>query len=229
MTIKNYLILPFLSIFSAAVFAAPIQIATTPSETGGPFRHNVFHTASTSSGASGTILAWFDLGTGGGTWNPDTGAFTINIDIFNNSALTAAVGTATGIGTLAAGAFNGNDGGLIGSINWTFDMAAINSGLGLANKTTSFVDINYATSSLGYVANSTTTNTAGNYSSLTLWGADGTYDPVTGNFITPPANTGATPTSMGVDLVVTFVPVPAAVWLFGSGLIGLLTVARRRS
>jgi len=32
----------------------------------------------------------------------------------------------------------------------------------------------------------------------------------------------------GVGLEVTLVPVPAAVWLFGSGLIGLVAVARRR-
>jgi len=216
MTIKNYLILPFLSVFSAAVFAAPIQIASTPSETGGPFRHNVFHEASSNGGTSGAILAWYDLGSGGGSWNPDTGAFTINIDIFSDSALTASIGTAVGTGSLSATAFNGFDGGLIGTIGWNFDATA--EGNGLTDTITSFIDKNYATSSAGYVANSTT----GNYSSLTLWGADGNYNVNTGMFDT-------TTTSMGVDLVVTFVPVPAAVWLFGSGLIGLVTVARRRS
>ncbi len=216
MNIKNYLILPFLLLFSAAVFAAPIQIATTPSETGGPFRHNVFHAASSNGGTSGAILAWFDLGTGGGSWDPSTGAFNINIDIFSDGALTTGIGTAVGTGNLTAAEFNGFNGGVIGSINWNIDAAA--QGNGLVDRTTSFIDVNYATSTAGYTANSTT----GNYSSLTLWGADGSYNATTGMFDT---NT----TNMGVDLVVTFVPVPAAVWLFGSGLIGLLTVARRRT
>ena len=216
MTIKNYLILPFLSLFSAAVSAAPIQIAATPTETSGPFLHNVFHEASSNGGTSGTILAWYDLGSGGGSWDPDTGAFTINIDIFSDNTLTTSIGTADGTGNLSAAAFNVFNGGLIGSISWNFDTVAETNGL--TDKTTSFIDKKYATSSAGYVANSTT----GNYSSLTLWGADGDYNVNTGMF---DVNT----TSMGVDLVVTFVPVPAAVWLFGSGLIGLLTVARRRN
>lgn len=214
--IKNYLILPFLSAFSAAVFAAPIQIATTPTETGGPFRHNAFHEASSNGGQSGTILGWFDLGAGGGSWDPDTGAFIINIDIFSDGGLTTAIGTAVGTGNLTAAAFNGFDGGLIGTIGWNFDVTA--EGNGFVDRTTSFLDNNYVTSSAGYTANSTT----GSYSSMTLWGADGNYDVNTSMF---DVNT----TNMGVDLVVTFVPVPAAVWLFGSGLIGLVTLARRKT
>ncbi len=216
MRIKNYLILPFLSVFSTAVFAAPIQIATTPSETSGPFRHNAFHEASSNGGQSGAILGWFDLSAGGGSWDPDNGVFIINIDIFSDGALTTSIGTAVGIGDLTATEFNGFNGGLIGTINWDFDATA--EGNGLADVTTSFLDINYVTSDAGYTANSTT----GNYSSMTLWGADGSYDVNSGIF---DVNT----TSMGVDLVVTFVPVPAAIWLFGSGLIGLITIARRRT
>ena len=41
------------------------------------------------------------------------------------------------------------------------------------------------------------------------------------NFIT-------TPVSVGTTIVVSAIPVPAAVWLFGSGLLGLVGIARRK-
>ena len=37
------------------------------------------------------------------------------------------------------------------------------------------------------------------------------------------------PTNSGVSAIATVVPIPAAVWLFGSGLIGLIGVARRKA
>ncbi len=194
--------------------AASIAIAATPQESSGPFQHNVFHTANSAQGQYGSILAWFSMNGGGGSWDPVSGAFSLSVDLFSDAGLTAPIGTATGTGNLAAGAFNGNDGGLIGTISWSFDATAL--GNGLTDATLSFYDINYVTSSAGYTANSTT----GSYSSLTLWGADGTADPNTGMFDT---NT----TSMGMDLVVTFVPVPAALWLFGSGLAGLAGLSLR--
>ena len=41
---------------------------------------------------------------------------------------------------------------------------------------------------------------------------------------------GSTPGNiLAVDMVISQIPVPAAVWLFGSGLIGLVGVARRRA
>ena len=221
MRFKQFLFCVSLSLFSVAATAVPIQIAATPTETSGPFRHNAFHTATTNGGQSGGILGWFNLGAGGGSWDPDTGVFVINIDVFSDSGLTSNIGSAIGTGNLTAGAFNGFDGGVLGSITWNFNTT--NAAL-VSNTTTSFIDHNYATSNAGYNANSLT-GTAPDYTALTLWGADGT--PVvsldtgveTGNF------TGNT---LGVDLVVTFVPVPAAVWLFGSGLLGLVAVSRRR-
>jgi len=38
-----------------------------------------------------------------------------------------------------------------------------------------------------------------------------------------------TPTGVGSEVTINAVPVPAAVWLFGSGLLGLVGVARRRT
>lgn len=48
---------------------------------------------------------------------------------------------------------------------------------------------------------------------------------ITGDFAGPG---GGAPVFDDADLTVTAIPVPAAVWLFGSGLIGLVGVARRR-
>ena len=216
MSLNKILIFLYLSFFSSIVAAVPIQIASTPTETSGPFRHNAFHTAGSNGGESGAILGWFDLAAGGGSWDPDTGDFIIHIDIFSDGGLSSGIGTAIGTGYLTAAAFNGFDGGLIGSIDWDFDVTA--EGNGLADITTSFLDIDYATSSAGYNANSA----AGSYDSMALWGADGSYNASNGVFDTYT-------TTMGVDLVVTFVPVPAAIWLFGSGLLGLVAVSRRKS
>jgi hypothetical protein len=206
------------ALISGTVNAAPINIVATPQETNPPILHNVFHYASGIGGTTGTIRAYFDMNSGGGSWDPVTGAFSLNIDLNQTEDLTGLdFGTATGTGTLAAGAFNGFDGGLIGTILWDFDATA--EALGLLDTTMYFYDISYITSASGYQFNST----VGSYDSMSLWGANGTADPLTGMFDT---NT----TSLGVDLVVTFaaVPVPPAVWLFGSGLLGLVGVARRR-
>ncbi len=42
------------------------------------------------------------------------------------------------------------------------------------------------------------------------------------------AGGSVSPTTVGVDLAVSSVPVPAAVWLFGSGIVGLIGAARRK-
>ena len=201
------------SVFTGAVMAAPMAINDLPTESTGPFQHNVFHSASSNGGQSGTIYSWFTLGVGGGSWDPVSGAFSLNVDLWNDAGATVSEGTATATGNLNSAAFNGYDGGLIGSITWDFTHATDSYLNGLGSVTLSFLDYNYATSTQGYTANSTTAN------SMTLWGADGSHD-VNGNF------SGAT---MGMDMVATFVPVPAAVWLFGSGLLGLVGVARRKS
>ena len=43
------------------------------------------------------------------------------------------------------------------------------------------------------------------------------------------SNTDMTPTGVGNTITINAVPVPAAVWLFGSGLLGLVGIARRRT
>lgn len=63
---------------------------------------------------------------------------------------------------------------------------------------------------------------------------DGTdwFEPVSWTQVVPNTNiydiTFANGTVLSIDAVPTLVPVPAAVWLFGTGLLGLVGVARRR-
>ncbi len=215
--------LPFL-FACTALQAAPIQILDLPSDTSCEvitdcLVHNMFHDSSNNGGTSGAVLAWFSLGTGGGSYDPVSGAFNVNIDLFLNSDLTGAAGTAVGSGNLTASAFNGDDGGLIGTITWTFDATAQANGLPNTS-TMEFVDQFYALTDASHVANSLVSPF------MTLWGSDCGLNLNQGsclNFIPGQVN------GLGVDFVVEFVPVPAAVWLFGSGLIALVGISRRKS
>jgi len=201
-------------LFSTAISAAPISFTDMPSTAGPGLKHNNFHDATLASGADGFILAWFDMGVGGGSYDPVTGDFIVNIDLYTDEALTSAIGTALGMGILNPAAFNVGDGGLIGSISWNFDATA--EANGLFDATTSFYDVFYTTSAFG-PANSANIN-----GSMAMWGANGDLDPITGLYVS-----GVRPT-LGVDFVATFVPVPAAAWLFGSGLLALAGFSKRR-
>lgn len=219
------LVLPFLFACSA-LQAAPVQISALPSSPIGPgFQHNNFHDSSLAKGTDGLKLGWFTLGAGGGSWDPDTGAFQVNIDIFagtDQGMVGAVIGTALGTGNLSPAQFNGFDGGLIGSITWNFDAAA--QGAGLFDTTMNFHDIAYlggAQCNPAFEPNKGCPTPGG--ISISLWGSNGFLDPVTGKY----EGVGIAPT-LGVDFVATFVPVPAAVWLFGSGLVALVGVSRRK-
>jgi hypothetical protein len=227
-------VFPLAATVIAASLAAPLvnaaTIIATPQETGGGFLHNVFHSANVAGGTSGTIWAWMDLDTSYGAsndWNAATGALEIHVNVYANSALTSLQGTAVGTSSNLAGANfsapNTQNGGLLGNIVWDFDAAAL---AYLQTKdaaitdllSQAFVDRNYATSTNGFQANSL----AGN--SVTLWGADSASLVST---LTSGANFNTATTLLGTDLVFTVVPVPAAVWLFGSAL-AALGIARRQ-
>lgn len=212
LNVTKSILATFAILTGSSVAAAPINIVSMPSSNGPGFQHNNFHDASKANGTNGIKLAWFTLGAGGGTYDPVTGDFNANIDIFEDKALTIFIGTAVGTGNLAIAEFNGNDGSTIGSITWDFDNV-INAA-GLADVTTTFLDLDYnSTSSQGYSPN-TVVGTA-----MTLWGGGTT-------------TTGQYP-DVGVDFVTILetspVPVPAAVWLFGSGLLALTGFARRKA
>ncbi len=214
---KSLVLLP-LAFLGTAAMAAPVQMTSLAFSDGGGFKHNNFHSADINKGTDGTKLGWFTLGAGGGFYDNVTGDFQMNIDIFTDSSLTTASGTAFASGNLDPLEFNGFDGGVIGSIFWDFDAAA--EANGLVDTTTTFYDVNYGASSAlnnDYFPNSAFNN------HMTLWGADGDLDPLTGMY----EGNGVAPT-MGVDFVATFVPVPAAVWLFGSGLLALVGFSRRQ-
>lgn len=216
----------------AAPLANAATIIATPQETGGGFLHNVFHSANAAGGASGTIWAWMDLDTSFGAsndWNAGTGALEIHVNVYSNSALTSLQGTAVGTSANFLGANlsapNTQNGGLIGNIVWDFDAAAL---AFLQTKdaaitdllSQAFVDRNYATSTNGFQANSLANN------SVTLWGADSAS---LNHTLTSGDNFNTATTILGTDLVFTVVPVPAAVWLFGSGLAVLGAVRRKRA
>lgn len=216
-----------LSLLSITASAASLTIVSTPTETTGPFRHNVFHAADSGGGAAGSIFAWLNLDTNQtSTWDPATGDLTLYLDVFSDQAQTNQVGTVIGTSANLLGAnmnTSGNqDGGIIGNIAWAFDGGALTHMQGqngaIANNTSQvFIDNNYATSTSGYQANTFENGFA------TLWGAD---TAALNGAAGPSFNTGLT--TFGTDLVFEVVPIPAAVWLFGSAL-GLLGWVRRKA
>ncbi|MGB5398142.1 MAG: hypothetical protein WBN96_13420, partial [Gammaproteobacteria bacterium] len=126
-----------------AVTAAPVSILDLPTESTGPFRHNVFHDASTNGGAGGSIFSWFTLDSG--TWDAATGDLVLSVDLWNDSAHTVAEGTATAVGSFDLSQFNAYDGGpILGTITWDFTSAS-DPGL-FGNIVLTFLDYNYATS-----------------------------------------------------------------------------------
>ncbi|TFG87163.1 MAG: hypothetical protein E4H19_03150 [Chromatiales bacterium] len=223
-----------LALLLAAPLASAATIIATPQETGGGFVHNVFHSANSAGGASGTVWAWMDLDSSFGAsndWNAGTGALELHVNLYSDSALTTLQGTAVGTSANLLGANfsapGSQDGGLIGTITWDFDAAGLAFLQGLDGTITdlleqSFVDRNYATSTNGFQANSV----AG--SSITLWGADSAS---LNNTLTSGDNFNTSTTVLGTDLVITVgptvVPVPAPFLLLVSGLAALGALRRK--
>jgi hypothetical protein len=83
--------------------------------------------------------------------------------------------------------------------------------------------IDYITNPSNGVFMQASVNCIDNGGSITIGGTCDVTDPIT---ITMPA--GVTFTSASGQFLTAPVPVPAAVWLFGSGLLGLIGVARRK-
>lgn len=201
-----------LSLFAVAtqVQASPIELIDGPVDPDSGVRHSVFHTA------SGKTLGWTALDASlSNFYDPDSGKIQLNYIIYDSSNLDNAIGMATGTGSLTGSQFNAFSGSSIGSIDWKISlnstgkfldyMQAINetSHDSIFQLTMSFLDIDYQTAGLGFVANS--------------WqgGVMAIWNPYEYN-------------TLGVDILVQTVPLPPAVWLFASGIIGLIELARRR-
>ncbi len=197
--------------------AMSAQIISMPTDsTGGagePFRHNLFHDASTGNGMNGTVLAWFDLDTNfTSTWDPNSGVLDLYVNIYSDAAQLNFLGTghATSNSLFGAG-FGDFDDTSLGLIDWTFDAGAA-AALFTNAIQMDFIDHAYQPNSAGNLPNSYVGNV------VTLWGADGAHNTGTGGF------TGST---LGVDMVFV-IPEPSVLLLMAMGLLGFGIVARKR-
>ena len=156
--------------------------------------------------------------------NPDPGSVTAISQLYTLNA-TSGVGTLIGemgVAGMQALAFEAdgtlygwNGGGLPGST--TVGLVTLNTATGLAT------DVDPSVDAQGFNLQSIAFGLDG----TTLFGAEGnalyTIDQITG--IATLVGTGSYSDIRGLAAVV---PVPAAVWLFGSGLLGLIGMARRK-
>ncbi len=184
---------------------------------GGGFGASLFHDASGATVQSGNIVGNIDNITGIlGTYDDVTGAFNATLDV---TAVGSPVPTTfTLSGTLFfdnAGLLDNNYSLFVDFLDGSF-MELVDSNLG-------FKPGYVCCGNNGNDPNSLLVDGNGDLV-MTLWGA---------NFFSGLPFTGAydNKTNLGMDLRIKLepVPVPAAVWLFGSGLLGLVGVARRKA
>jgi hypothetical protein len=194
------------------------QIDNVLSGTDQGFGFSSLHKANDSTPMSGSELAKIQNLSFSGTFNDVSGAadFVLGLDNGDNLSLAgnllfAGFGDMSGNSTLAySGLTNlaastwGTSVGLSSSGTFGFLPGGICGGCGGANGPNSF------------------TQTGGGLTYLTLWGADfgsstfGSPTPYEGSKI-----------GMDVRLEMSAVPVPAAIWLFGTGIIGLIGFSKR--
>jgi len=157
--------------------------------------------------STGTILATFNTTPVSGTYDDLTG----NLDMV--LGLTGG-GTVTFVGTgFLFDAGSPNTLNSVGTLSATFSSPTAS----LLN-----TDIIFDNSILDCCASANPAPNSFDGTLMSLWGAD--YPPgVIGGVVT-----GSPQIGLDLRIEVAAVPVPAAVWLFGSGLLGLAGIARRR-
>lgn len=177
------------------------------------FSASAFHDASGSNVMSGPTLAGINSLTSG-SYDDSNGFLSVNLGMSNGGSFTLS-------GFLLFGA---ND-TLTAHSTVDIDFDGVAEGAGFSDTTIGFMGINRVCCSGAYAPNSLAAGIDSQI--MTLWGANFSADVFDGTY------GGAT---LGMDLVLDLtrpglkvVPVPAAVWLFGSGLLGLVGVARRRT
>lgn len=187
---------------------------------GGGFGASLFHEATGSDYMSGATLADIpdedeaDYIGVSGSYNDVTGAFTVNLNIAPVGAVSPSTVTLTGDLFFTAGLLDNNY-----SVYADFSPDVVSP---LADANIGFLPGYLCCGFNGEDPNSFVAR--GSDMIMSLWGAnfssalpfDGVYD---------------NKTNLGMDLRLrlTEVPVPAAAWLFGTGLLGLVAVARRKA
>ena len=174
------------------------------------FNASVFHNSSGSNPQTGTVLSNFTGNTVSGTYNDVSGLLNVTI------ALDGTGGTFSLNGSLV---FDGS-----GLLNANSQLSLV-----FSNPTSALHDDDLGFQS-GYVCCGSSGQdpnsfiASGSNQIMTLWGANYGGGNFTGDYGTNP------PRDLGMDLRLnlTAVPVPAAAWLFGSGLLGLAGVVRRK-
>ena len=226
-------------LFAALLLLVPfssdaLTIVATPQATTGSYRHSLFHSAESSGGAGGSVLAWIDLDTSAGAANqydPVTGDLTVAFGLFADLDLLVPLGTAIATGNVPAAPLSdaGESNVIVGSLSWEIDLSSSGSGVfydylvatfgaeadDTWDVTTHFADVQYVTSIDGRTANTWVDP------ELTLWGSDGSFSGSSSLGGSGGLGGFGNTADLGVDLVV-IVPEPAALSL---GLVGALGLA----
>jgi len=171
------------------------------------YNASALHDSSGSNVMSGSTLASISDAILSGTYN----------DVDGRLIATLAVSNAGPSFSIDGYLLFGNDGTLLADSTVLIDFDG--SAGALVDTTIGFWGVDRVCCSGIYAPNSF--EALGDNMLMTLWGA---------NFTGDDFSDGYNGSTVGMDLVLEMspVPVPAAVWLFGSGLLGLVGIARRR-
>jgi len=201
-------------LFSANLVQAALYNINTVMNGSSGFNASLFHDASGASPMSGSSLADIpSIPVISGTYDDISGDFIATMNVSTGGSFTL-----SGSGFLFSG-------GSLASNN-QLNISFTNPSGALVNDEIGFLPGYICCGSTDQDPNSFVANTSGEMI-MSLWGANfgggtfaGSYDDAS----------GARLATYGMDLrlSLTPVPVPAAAWLFGSGLIGLVGLAKRR-
>ena len=207
------------SFFIAAMFCSGASQATlwyvtdVLSGTDGGFGYSSLHKANDSSPMTGSTIA--TVNSASGTYDDATNQIMLTLGLSNNDTMSIA-------GFLD---FDGS-GALIG--NSTVKYTGLTDLANTYNTETGMTAANFlgflpgdVCCSGSYDPNSFLSAGVGDLHYMTLWGADFTGDVFAGSY------NGST-VGMDMRLELSAVPIPAAVWLFGTALIGLVGFGKRR-
>jgi len=237
----------------ASLNAATYHITDLYTGSTSGFGYSAFHKSTwwNPAGGNGAIHHILLGDAGPSTWNTDSGEFILYVDIFSqgyagnnpyillgpNPSLTK-IGTAVGTSSNLFGNNFQGDGGNLGDISWVFDVNANSDPKGLfANSTEiSFVDYELTGSGVRTANTYTPPSATDDLGYLALWGSDLGYSKTCQkskkrHHRRRHSNWYSCGPNIGVDFVAELspVPLPAAVWLFGSAMIGFLGFSRRKS